>query len=78
MDDWEAVVSILGVGGILYWKLYLIERNLKKDSKEAHARIEGNVKDSENRVTASVKADVDRIYNLISTLITMIGNRKGA
>ena len=78
MDNWEAVVSILGVGGILYWKLYLIERNLKKDGKEAHAKIEGNIKDSENRVTASVKADVDRIYNLINTLITMIGNRKGA
>ena len=50
MDDWGAVVSILGVGGILYWKLYLIERNLKKDSKEAHARIEGNVKDSETEL----------------------------
>lgn len=78
MDNWETVVSILGVGGILYWKLYLIERNLKKDGKEAHAKIEGNIKDSENRVTASVKADVDRIYNLINTPITMIGNRKGA
>ena len=39
---------------------------LKQDGVVAHGRIEGNIKDSENRVTASVKTDVDRIYNQIN------------
>ena len=39
---------------------------LKQDSVVAHGRIEGNIKDSENRVTTSVKTDVDRIYNQIN------------
>ncbi len=62
LEDWKAVLTIIGVGAVLFWKLYLIERNLKQDSKDAHGRIEGNIKASEDRVTASVKTDVDRIY----------------
>ena len=77
LNDWKGVLAILFVGGGLLWKLYLIERNLKKDSKETHGKIEGNItalknelnqniENSEKRVAESVKTDVDRIYTLNS------------
>ncbi len=64
------VVPILGV-------LVPFLIHIKNSNKAAHDGIVEHMKDSEKRITNSVKADIDRVYNLINTLIPMIGrNRK--
>ena len=70
------VIAILGMIGGLFWKLEGVRKELdgkidsaktalKEDSVIAHDRIEGNIRDSEGRITGSVKTDVDRLYNLV-------------
>ena len=74
------VASILAVLIPYLW-------HIDNSNREAHEQIGENVKESkkeldesiekfEKRITDSVKADVDRIYNLINTLIPMIGKKK--
>ena len=72
--NWE----VIGVGvafivaSVAVWNTL---RGIAKDNRDAHDRIEQNVKDSEKRVTASVTNDVNRIYDQINTLIGMIGKK---
>ena len=72
--NWE----VIGVGVafivacVVVWNTL---RGIAKDNREAHNRIENNIKDSEKRVTESVRTDVNRIYDQINTLIGMLGKK---
>ena len=74
------LVPTFGFIGGLYWKMDGVRKELdgkidrkvdgatttlKKDSLNAHGRIEGNIKAAEESITRSVKTDVDRLYSLV-------------
>ena len=75
---------IVGFLGLVAWIINFIvgrsEGRINKkvdeaqvENRKAHEGIVRNVEASEKRITASVTADVNRLYNLINTLIS---NRK--
>ena len=58
-------ITILGAICVMYWRLEKKIEGVRTESENAHGVIGQNIKDSEDRVTASVKTDVDRLYNLV-------------